>query len=101
MFNPFVMIQDVGDDRAWVCGSYETEASLKDARAVIAKHKQYHVVLCAWITDRTGDVVFFENYTNVFGWVNNKDVRLQKKTMLDAVVDQYIHDKNLPDEEDE
>ena len=26
---------------------------------------------------------------------------IEKKTILDAVYDQYVHDKNLPDEEDE
>ena len=26
---------------------------------------------------------------------------IEKKTVLDAVYDQYVHDKNLPDEEDE
>ena len=99
MFNPYVMIQDVGDDRACVCGSYEAQNLFDGAMKIIDAQKQNHVVLCAWVTDGAGRVVFFENYTNVFGWVNNKEVR--KKTILDSVYDQYVHDKNLPDEEDE
>lgn len=99
MFNPYVMIQDANDERAWVCGSYEAPNLFDGAMKIIDAHKQNHAVLCAWVTDGAGRVVFFENYTNVFGWVNNKDVR--KETVLDSVYDQYVHDKNLPDDEDE
>ena len=75
MFNPFVMIQDKDDRRAWVCGSYETCASFDGAMDVIFTHRCSHVVLCEWITDNDGDTVYFKNYTDVFGMVNHRLIK--------------------------
>ena len=76
---PCIMIQNKHDERAWVCGSYETTLTLEDALKVIEKHKENHVVLCAWVwkfrKNRFNKPVFFENYTNALGMVNNQFVR--------------------------
>ena len=76
---PCVMIQNKHDERAWVCGSYKTTLTLEDALKVIEKHKENHVVLCAWVwkfrKNRFNKPVFFENYTNALGMVNNQFVR--------------------------
>ena len=78
LYLPCVMIQDKHDERAWMCGSYESELTLEDALKVIEKHKENHIVLCAWVwkyrKKRFKQPVFFECYTNALGMVNDRFV---------------------------
>lgn len=78
LYLPCVMIQDAHDQRAWMCGSYESYLSLEEALKVIWAHKENHVVLCAWVYKQAGncrEIVFFENYTNALGMVNDRWVK--------------------------
>lgn len=76
---PCVMIQDAHDERAWMCGSYDCELTLEDALKVIEKHRENHVVLCAWVQKHRKKMfknpVWFKCYTNALGMVNDRHVK--------------------------
>ncbi len=75
---PCVLIQNAGDERAWMCANSECFFTLDEALAVIEKHREHNTVLCAWVQKQRKNVfkapVWFKNYTNMLGMVDDRFV---------------------------
>lgn len=69
------IIQDKGDDKPWLCASSDSVLSLEDAMNTIAKARNNHTVLSAWVDifdeNNKKVTVFHECYIDTFGDIRN------------------------------
>ena len=63
------IIQNDNNRRAWLCSMYDSAYTMDEAKEKIEKTKKSNTVLCAWVEDEKGNIVFHECYVNVAGQV--------------------------------